>query len=193
MGEPQIQADRTDYSVEEYHAMQERSTLRLEYFNGVIRAMSGGNRNHARILTNTLVGMSNKLAGSDCEVYGEQLKILSPKEPSYLFPDVMAVCGPETLEPGRDDVLTNPTLIIEVLSPSTMHYDFVKKYDRYKQIPSLQEYVLISQDQPRIELRSSQDDWGHIQVVKGMNASVTFASVGITLPLEEIYRQVKFE
>ena len=173
--------------------MQEQSELRLEYFDGLIRAMSGGTRNHARIITNTLVALSVKASVGSCEVYGEQLKVLSPKGPSYLFPDVMAVCGQEELEEGRDDVLINPTLIIEVLSPSTMQYDFIEKFDRYKRIPSLREYVLVSKDRPRVEVRSSQGDWGRLQVIEGLESTITFSSISISLPLQEIYRRVSFK
>jgi len=123
---------------------------------------------------------------------GSQLKVYVAAVNTYLYPDVMVVCGEERLQEGRDDALLNPTLVLEVLSPSTMSYDFVQKFDSYKRIPSLQAYVLVSQDQPRVEVRSATDNWGHIRVYEGLEATATFNALNIAIPLTHLYRRVSF-
>ena len=181
------------YTPEEYLTLEAESHEKWEFFDGQITAMSGGTRNHAVISLNAGMALGDGLRDRDCTPFGSELKVFAEAANAYLYPDAMVACGEEQLQEGRNDVLLNPTLIVEVLSPSTMQYDFVKKYDRYKRIPSLREYVLISQDQPRVEVRSSLDDWGQIRIYEGLESKAIFSSLELTIPLLELYRRVKFE
>ncbi|MEL6538075.1 MAG: Uma2 family endonuclease [Bacteroidota bacterium] len=193
MGEPKIQEDRRDYSVEEYLAILEQSDIKLEYFDGEIRAMTGGTRNHSKIAANVIALLVSGVDANQCSPFGSDLRVYSPTTQSHMFPDAMVVCGEEKFQDERNDILLNPTVIVEVLSPSTMHYDFVEKFDKYKRIPSLREYVLISQDRYRVEVRSSKDDWGQIQIFEGRESKVELSSISLVVDMEAIYRQVTFE
>ncbi|HAA14461.1 MAG TPA: hypothetical protein DCE41_23375 [Cytophagales bacterium] len=192
MGEPKLDAHQK-YTPEEYLTLEAESQEKWEFFDGQITAMSGGTRNHAVISLNAGIALGNGLRDRDCTPFGSELKVYAEAANAYLYPDAMVVCGAEQLQAGRNDVLMNPTLIVEVLSPSTMQYDFVKKYDRYKRMPSLREYVLISQDQPRVEVRSSVDDWGQIRTYEGLDSVAIFSSLSLQIPLTELYRRVTFE
>ena len=192
MGEPKLQAGH-HYSNEDYLTLEAESQEKWEFYDGEILAMAGGSRNHAAICADLVTALNIAARGGNCNVYGGELKVFSSAANAYLYPDAMVVCGEEHLQAGRNDVLLNPTLGVEVLSPSTMSYDFVKKFDRYKRIPSLQEYVLVSQDEPRVEVRSHANQWGHMRTYQGLEATATLSSLNLQLPLTEIYRRVRFE
>jgi len=192
MGEPQLQKG-SQYTTEQYLSLEAESQEKWEFFDGEILAMAGGTRNHAAICLNCGIALSNAIGNGPCMTFGGELKVFSSAANAYLYPDAMVVCGDEQLQAGRDDVLLNPTLIIEVLSPSTMSYDFMQKFDRYKRIPSLREYVLVAQDEPRIEVRSHADNWGHLRIYQGLEATATFNSLNLHIPLTEIYRRVAFQ
>ncbi len=192
MGEPKLK-EGSRYTKEEYLAMEAESHEKLEFYDGTIRAMSGGTRNHASICAHCVNALINAIDNGPCATFGSELKVYSASANAYFYPDALVVCGDEQLQEGRDDVLLNPTLILEVLSPSTMSYDFVQKFDRYKRIPSLQEYVLVSQDQPRVEVRAATNNWGHIRTYEGLDATATFSSLNLQIPLTHFYRRVSFQ
>lgn len=191
MGEPKIDTERR-YSHDEYHGLLGQSENRLEYYQGFVRAMSGGSRDHAVIMANTGRAFGNLLATKDCTVFSSELKVYAEAADAFMFPDATVVCGPEKLMKGRNDVLLNPSLIVEVLSPSTINYDLIEKFDRYTKIPSLEAYVIISQDQYRVEVRIREQAWGHQEIYKDPSQLIPLPSLGIELPLAELYRRVSW-
>ena len=190
------------YTVEEYLALERGSEERHEYLDGQIYAMAGESIEHADISSN-LVGILNpQLRGTPCRVWTKDSKVLSgPAIRSYKsikglfsYPDIVVVCGePRFLDEHRD-VLLNPTLIIEVLSPSTESFDRGEKFRRYRtHLPSLTAYVQVSQALPLIEhfRRQSNDEWV-FSAVSEMAGSLHLASINCTLRMSEVYDRVSF-
>ncbi|MEK6289764.1 MAG: Uma2 family endonuclease [Acidobacteriota bacterium] len=190
------------YTVEEYLALERGSEERHEYLDGQIYAMAGESIEHADISSN-LVGILNpQLRGTPCRVWTKDSKVLSgPAIRSYKsikglfsYPDIVVVCGePRFLDEHRD-VLLNPTLIIEVLSPSTESFDRGEKFRRYRtHLASLTDYVQVSQALPLIEhfRRQSNDEWV-LSTVSDMAGSLHLASINCTLRMTEVYDRVSF-
>ena len=192
MRPPTIQPERTDYTLPEYWSLDAESETKLEFHGGVIRMMSGSTRNHAVICANVGASLHQALQGKNCTPFGGELKVATPNLDAIMFPDAMVACGDEELAPGRQDTLLNPTLIVEVLSPSTMTYDYIEKFDRYTKIPSLKEYVLVAQDRYRVEVRSAHEGWGQVHVYSGSEAMIHLESIGLSLPLIYWYQRIEF-
>jgi Uma2 family endonuclease len=183
------------YSLEEYLALERESDERLEYWDGEVFAMSGGTLAHERTIGNTFNLLNRQLADNRCQVLGSGMQIKVPSALPYRYGDGSVVCGEVEVERfNGNDLLLNPILIYEVLSPSTEAYDRGDKFTYYKSIPSLREYLLIAQHRPHITHFVKQDDgsWSYSEV-NGLDGSVSFPSLGITLKLGEIYQNVEFE
>ena len=177
----------------EYLQFERKAEARHEFFAGEIFAMSGGTPRHALIQTNLLAVLWNALKGKPCTVYNNDLRILVDKTGLYTYPDASIICGPLEFPADDDDVVLNPTVIFEVLSDSTEAYDRGRKFGHYRQIESLQEYVLISQKEPLIETHRRNSDQTWTMTESGsLSASMTLASLGLTIPLAEIYDKVDF-
>ncbi len=182
------------YSLEEYLEMDRQSEARLEYWEGEVFDMSGVNEEHAEIETNLIAYLRHRLLPKGCRIFPANMRLKVPSLPPYRYGDTSALCGPAQFEKiGGVDVLTNPALIIEVLSESTEAYDRGVKFSHYKSIPSFCEYLLIAQDRPHVTHYVKQDDitWNQreyhdlIEVVK-------LVSVACEITLQEIYEQVTF-
>jgi len=180
------------YTPEEYLELERKAEHKSEYINGEIIAMSGGSVVHGRIGTNVLRDISNRIEGTSCEAFGSDTRVQTGAL-HYCYPDVTVICGKPFVEDSHKDTLLNPILIVEILSPSTQQYDRGVKFDRYKRVESLQEYVLISQDEPRIErfLRLDSGAWEET-VVEGLESTVRLESIGIELELCRVYQRVEF-
>ena len=190
------------YTVEEYLALERGSGERHEYLDGQIYAMAGESIEHADISVNLVVELGSQLKGTPCRVWTKDSKVLSgPAIRSYKsikglfsYPDIVVVCGePRFLDEHRD-VLLNPTLIIEVLSPSTESFDRGEKFWRYRtHLASLTDYVQVSQALPLIEhfRRQSNDEWV-LSTVSDMAGSLHLASINCTLRMSEVYDRVTF-
>jgi len=144
------------YTLDEYFELERSTNERFEYWNGEVFSMSGVSDQHDQIETNSVILIGNKLRGRPCRVFSSNMRIKVPSLPPYRYADVSALCGEPIFEKiGGVDTLTNPTLIVEVLSDSTEGYDRGDKFTHYKSIPSLGEYLLIAQHRPHIvDLRS---------------------------------------
>ena len=140
-----------EMSAADYLVWERTQTERHEYFAGEVFSQAGGTRKHSLIGSNVLRSIGNSLANRDCETHGSDMKIHVEATGYYAYPDVSVVCPP--IQGDSDDVITNPILIVEVLSPSTADFDRGTKFDHYRQIPSLQEYLIFSQDEPHVEQR----------------------------------------
>ncbi len=189
---------RKRYTEAEYLELEHDSDIKHEYHDGEILAMAGASREHLLIVTSSLLALGPQLRSRPCELYANDMRVQVVEAKRYFYPDLSVVCGePEMLE-GRTDTLLNPGLIIEVLSPSTANYDRVEKFRYYRQIPSLQDYVLIAQDRPHIECFSrnaaaADDDAWTYRDAYGLEASLAIPSIGCTLALAEVYERITFE
>jgi Uma2 family endonuclease len=145
------------YSFRDYLAVEEDSGVKHEFLDGEIYAMAGGTMLHAALSASVLASLHAQLAGP-CRVYGSDLRIRVAATGLASYPDVTVVCGPAEADPENKDTVTNPTLVVEVLSPSTIDYDLGEKFEHYRQISSLRTVVYVWQDQRRIEVRTRDDD-----------------------------------
>jgi Uma2 family endonuclease len=174
------------YSYEEYLTYERDSELKHEYIGGEIIGMAGGSRRHSALALR--VATAIEIArGAECVAYQSDMRIRILATGVATYPDVSMVCGQGEADPAdpSGETITNPTLLVEVLSPSSEEYDRGFKWEQYKRIPSLQEYVLVSQASPRIEIyrRIPSGNWEYIDVQQG---TVQLAS-GATLDLTALY------
>jgi len=185
--QPKLQLTFDDWLEGERASLEGRS----EYLDGEVFAMTGASVEHNAIVVNIVRELSIQMKGRPCQVYANDLKVRIRPADAGKYPDLIALCGEHQFQDGRRDVLLNPSLIVEVLSDSTEAYDRGKKFAIYRQIPSLREYLLISQHQVQVELFSRGDDgrWT-LSDYSALSDSVLLPSVGCTLSLAEVYDKV---
>jgi len=180
-------------TLEEYFKLARESEEKLEYIDGQVVAMAGGTYNHSLICANTVGELRNGLKGKPCQVLESNLRIGIRRAGRYTYPDIPVVCGEPEFDPKDEETITNPRLLIEVLSPSTERSDRGEKFLRYRMLESLQEYVLIAQDRPQVETYYRHPDGGWLLMTyTGLTATIKLRSVDVDLPLSEIYAGVKF-
>ena len=179
------------YTPEEYLALEEKAEFRSEYDNGVIVAMAGGTINHVRI-TNNIDRLFGSRLKKSCESMTTDMKVRVENYQKFYYPDVLVICGETEFYQKRNDTVTNPVLIVEVLSDKTEAKDRGEKMLAYRTLESLREYVLVSQDKALVEQYTKNKDgnWIHKATI-GLNSKVNFESIEIELTLEEIYQRVK--
>jgi Uma2 family endonuclease len=184
---------KTFITPEEYLDRERAATTKSAYYRGEMFAMAGASRQHVLIVTNCVVALVTKLGDRDCEVYSTDMRLLVAESGLYTYPDVMVVCGKPILLDKNGDVLTNPLLIVEVLSESTADYDRGGKFQQYMQIPSLKEYLTISQTEPLVDhwLRQRDNSWLLRQIRSG-DGVVSLLSLGVDLKLSDLYKKVQF-
>ena len=164
---------------------------RSEYVDGEVFAMTGASAEHNTIVMNIGRELSIQLKGRPCQVYANDMKVLIRSASAGKYPDLVAFCGEPELLDGRRDVLLNPSLLVEVLSDSTEAYDRGDKFALYRQIPSLREYLLVSQSRVLVELFSRGDDDRWVLAdYRSLNDRVPLPSLDCTLDLAEIYDKV---
>ena len=146
---------------QEYVARERRAEIKSEYLRGEVFAMSGASRKHNLIAGNVNRVLGEQLRERECEVYPGDMRVKVSPTGLYTYPDVTVACGEPEFEDAEVDTLLNPRVIVEVLSPSTADYDRGRKFTHYRRLPSLREYVLISQECPLVEhyVRQGQDEW----------------------------------
>ena len=170
---------------EEYLRIERAAEFKSEFHGGEMFAMSGGSTNHSGVGAMAVV-LLYRQKPKGCRVYQSDLRVKVPTLKTYLYPDCSMVCGEPKLD--GDDNLLNPILIVEVLSPSSEGYDRGKKFEFYRAIESLREYLIIHQDSRHVEYHSKQDDGSWVlREYKGAESSFTVARFGITVPLGELY------
>jgi len=189
----QIQMETYYYTPEEYLALEDKAVYKSEYINGEIFAMAGGTLPHHKIAGNVLTHFNNEFRTKDCEVYNSDLKILVKPNGAFLYPDVTVLCGEPQFYKDRNDIIANPILIVEVSSPSTQNYDRNKKFELYRDIATLQDYLIIDQSRVYVEhYHKLEDNRWVLTIYYHMESVIDLPSVDITLPLSEIYHKVKF-
>ncbi|MEZ6089621.1 MAG: Uma2 family endonuclease [Pirellulaceae bacterium] len=174
---------------------QESSTgEKHEYYRGEIFAMVGGTPRHALIATNFVGEARQRLIDKPCVAYNGDLRIKIDESGLYTYPDASIVCGELQLDDDIPNTVLNPIVLVEVLSDSTEKYDRGKKSMHYRRIASLQALVLISQDRPLVECFARHDSGGWLLTdVRDLNETLVLDSVGISIPLAELYRNVRFD
>jgi Uma2 family endonuclease len=173
-------------SFEQFLFLLEKSQTKLEWLDGIAYAMAGGSFEHSRLANRVGTLLTNGLAGRPCVALQSDMLVKAETEGFAAFPDVSVVCGePVMVAHERNPALTNPTVIVEVLSSSTEDYDRGEKFERYKTIASLRDYVLVSQDKRRVEVFSREQAWK--PAVAGPGESVVLPSIGVTLAVDEVY------
>lgn len=182
-------ATKRIYTPEEYLELERAAETKSEYVNGEIVAMSGASMMHNRVQMNITAESAVRLRGAPCEPFGSDMRIQTTAT-HYCYPDFSVVCGKPLLADRHVDTILNPTVVIEILSPSTEAYDRGLKFARYRAIDSLREYVLVSQDEPKIERFLLTDAvWEHLEV-EGLDSTIRLDSIGIDLPLSAVYARV---
>ena len=181
---------QTYLSPEEYLTWERKQPFKNEYHNGQIVAMSGASRAHNRITVDITIQLGNQLMEGECEVFASEMGVRTSPTVSYFYPDVIVVCDEPRFEDDTFDTLLNPIVVIEVLSSSTAAYDRGEKFESYKQLASLQEYILISQDRVRVEsYRRQGTRWLH-NTFQHLEDVLPLASIECEVPLRAIYRRV---
>lgn len=177
---------------EQYLAFERKSETKHEYDRGRIIAMAGASRIHNLIAMNIASEIHRQLRDRTCEAYSGDMRVRIGESNLYVYPDVVVVCGEPQFEDGEVDTLLNPTAIIEVLSPSTEQRDRGRKSQQYRTIDSLQEYVLIAQDEPRVERYARRDGGWSLTELDQIDAALRLESIGCEVPQREIYAKVAF-
>jgi Uma2 family endonuclease len=182
------------FTPKEYLAFERSTDARHEYLDGHVYAMAGESLEHSRICVNVAGELRASLKGRSCEVLSPNMKIVTGRSGLFGYPDVVVVCGEPQFHDERRDVLVNPTIIFEVLSPSTEAYDRGEKFLRYRtQIATLEEYLLISQHKPLVEhyVRQPDGSWSYLSV-SGLSEGLVLPAINCQLPLSEIYDRIIF-
>jgi Uma2 family endonuclease len=178
-------------SPQEYLEWEKTQELRYEYIDGEVFAMTGGTKPHNRIAINLGTELDNFLAEKGCEFYISDVKVQVSEAGPYHYPDVVVTCDERDKE--RIDMIRHPCLIVEVLSPSTEAFDRGKKFTRYRQSNTLQEYVLIESNEIAVECFRKNDQGLWVLHTYGEGDTLNLESVGISIPVEKLYRRVRFD
>jgi Uma2 family endonuclease len=186
-------ASLTRYTPEQYLALERDAECKHEYCDGYITAMAGGSPEHNQVAGNMFRKLGNQLEDRECVAYIGDVRLLVNSTGLYTYPDVMAVCGEPLFQKIEGvESLLNPTMIVEVLSPTTEAYDRGAKFGHYRQLPSLKEYVLVSQDMVLVERYTRQGDNWLLTEFKGLGDTLELCSIDCAISLREIYAKVKF-
>ncbi|MGH2587833.1 MAG: Uma2 family endonuclease [Dehalococcoidia bacterium] len=177
----------------EYLAQERQAQTKSEYLGGFIVAMTGASRLHNYVAGDIFGELREQLRNSPCDLFTGDMRVKVTETGDYTYPDVVVACGDVAFEDAELDTLLTPTVIIEVLSPSTETYDRGAKFISYRQLPSLQEYVLVAQDRPRIEHYARHGEQWILTTVTDLDASVRLPAIGCELRLRDVYRRVNLE
>ena len=183
-------APRRSVAVAEYLAMERSATEKHVLWDGEVFAMAGGSREHNLLVAAVLGELRVRLRGSPCQPYASDQRIRLPSLARYVYPDASVTCRPVETDPGDGDTITNPRLVVEVLSDSTEAFDRGEKFVAYRSVPSLVDCLLVSQPAARIEHYSRQADGSWLLRTYGSGSVVPVASLGIELLVNDIYEGV---
>jgi Uma2 family endonuclease len=184
------------YTLQEYFKLAEASPTKLEYRDGEIIDMAGARFEHNQVATNIAGELRQRLKGTPCQALGSDQRARAA-DYRYCYPDVTIVCGEPQFDPADSSRMTllNPQVLFEVLSPSTEATDRSEKLVRYINLRSMREYFLVAQDKAHVEsfVREADGSWSVGPVSDGLEASVAVPSLGVAIPMQEIYANVNFE
>jgi len=181
------------YTPEQYLEIDRHAEFKSEYLNSEIFAMAGASRAHNLISGNIFIAFSLQLRTQPCETYMNDMRVQTSPAGLYTFPDVVVVCGQPQFRDDHADTLLNPTVIVEVLSPTTEAFDRGEKFAQFRRLPSLTDYLLVSQTQPRAEhFARTPDGLWLLSEADGPQAQIALPSIGCTLLLSDLYNKVPF-
>ncbi|KAA3606534.1 MAG: Uma2 family endonuclease [Calditrichaeota bacterium] len=182
------------YTIEEYLEFEDQADTKHQLYNGEIFAMSGATLNHNIIASYTSFALMNAFKGKPCIVTGADLKVQIEKNGLFTYPDVSIFCGEPEFYKNRNDTITNPILIVEVLSDSIEAFERGKKFELYRTLESFKHYILISQKEIHVEyyFKNEKSNW-ELEEFKEMKDILKIHNLNVEISLEEIYSKVKFE
>jgi Uma2 family endonuclease len=177
----------------EYLEIERRAECKNEFLDGEMFAMSGGTSSHSLIAANLIFALRTQLKGCPCRVYTSDMRVKVQASGLYTYPDVSVACGQYQFDDEQEDTLLNPTVILEILSDSREAYDRGKKFELYRRLPSLREYLLVSQHKPLVEqyIRQDSGQW-LLREVAGLESKLSLPSVGIIIALADAFTDVRF-
>ena len=185
--------DKEYYTFEEYLTFDGQTLEKYEYHNGEVVAMSGGSLNHAKIGGNVVTAFNNALDKLDknCSATNSELKVYMETINRSVYPDVMLYCGDAAHYKEKNNIITNPTLIVEVLSKSTKSYDKGLKFEQYRTLPTFREYMIVYQTIPKVQTwyKEAENLW-RISSAFGLDSAIKLYSMGCTITLKNIYKRV---
>ena len=177
-------------SVTEYLAFERQAREKHQYVRGEVFAMAGASVRHNRIVARMLLQLGQQLGEGPCQVFASDLKVHVPALETFTYPDITIICGQPALYPGSTDVITNPRILVEVLSESTERYDRGETAEGYRTIPSLDDHVFIDQHKAHVEHYARRGDGAWILREASSGGTITIASVAVTLDVDAIYAGV---
>ena len=183
-------AAQTYITPQEYLALERKSHCKSEYLDGHIIAMAGASFKHSLIISNISGELHLQFKGRGCSVHTNDMRVRPNPRDSYFYPDVVVVCGEPQFEDEAFDTLLNPIVIVEVLSPSTEAYDIGEKFARYQQLDSLQEYLLVAQDNVHVEHHRRHGAQWILSHYRSLEEVLLLTSIGCEVPLRDIYARV---
>lgn len=180
------------YTIEEYLALDGQDGMKYEYLSGEVYLMAGATEPQIVVTGNIYASFHSQLRKRPCRAYSNDMRVKTPTN-QYSYPDVTVVCGERSFTQDKIATLLNPTLIVEVLSDTTRDFDRGEKFLHYRTLTSLQEYVLVAPDTPRVEhhVRQADNRWLFSETTD-IDATITLESIGCTLALADVYEQVSF-
>ncbi len=182
------------YTPEEYRRMEENSVEKHEYYQGEIFLMAGGSEPHNLIASNTLGELWSRLRGKNCRAYNSDMRVKALANGLETYPDVSLICGDPAFVEGRNDMLINPLLIVEVTSPSTEKYDRSQKFELYRAIPTFEHYLIVDQERVYLEYhrKTGPNTW-EMQTFTDLAQTFKIESLEIEIALANLYDKVKIE
>ena len=179
---------KASLSPAEYLALERAAEHRSEYFDGEVFAMAGASPRHVAIVSNVVGELHARLKGGPCRVFSSDLRLRVSATGLYTYPDVVVACGELRFDDELADTLLNPTVLFEVLSPSTQSYDRGEKFAHYRTLGSLDHYILLGQDPPQVEHYARQDDGRWILwETTSLDETLDLPSIDVHLPVADLY------
>ena len=190
--EPVAEYQSKGLSIEEYLAFERDSNVKHEYYLGEVFAMNGAGGRHNILFSNlfTLIGIH--LRGKPCRPYGSDMRVHIPENTLFTYPDISIFCGELKTLDREEDSAIGPTVLLEILSPSTKNYDRGEKFKLYRDIPSLREYILVDTESVRIEVfRMNASRHWELEEYKLLDETLTIHAIDLSIPLRDIYSDTK--
>jgi Uma2 family endonuclease len=185
---------KVNYTPEEYLALERQAEYKSEYFNGEIFAMTGASRRHNLVAGNVLASLHTQLRNRPCEIYPSDMRVKVSPTGLFTYPDVVIVCGEPIFDDKQRDTLLNPTVLVEVLSKSTASYDRGEKFEHYRKLDSLAEYLVIAQNKYHVEhyIRQPDNRW-LLSETDDIQKTIHLSSIECDLALADIYDKVEVD
>ena len=192
--EPIVVYDKKKISVDEYLQFERESPEKHEFYRNEVFAMAGAGPRHNKIFSNLFIALGIGLKGKPCQPYGSDLRIHIPENTLFTYPDISVFCGDFVSSPEDNDTVIQPTVLLEILSPSTKNYDRGGKFRLYRDIPTLKEYILIDTESISIEeFRINSNGHWELEEYRHLSDSLKISSLSLDIPLAEIYEGTKIE